>query len=866
MKLSFTTNLIQLEKKISIENYPNIVYQDDIKNIKIHESDVYLTLLNRSWMNVGNSDLKDFLKTIIDDKFSFCPSTFKHTTSNFNGYTAGFNFRFSFNEKTNKPVINSKDILPYDEIEFTKENHVWRSKSTFKSCRILVIDIDEGYNSIIELHSKIKESSLKDCSFIYKTPSYDESKNKIKVRIGWLLEEEITDINELELYLSFLTSEFNGDKSCVDASRFYFPGKERVYVNEDIIFKKEQFNFYSSELVLNDEINTNDLIIEEVDIKSNIQNKSDFIEVLKYQLFYSFQDNKIVNFNWEENIETQWEFTTFNTTHLKYKNLFAFALNLNMIKGGLKWLKEQMFLNNEKGISHYDEIDFNILYYIKKYNYIPQSISFFDRCANEKEFMTVSIRDRKPTVSLEEGVKQMYFYFYDKILKDNERSKNILKVATGVGKTHMLSELKIERCIIAVATHKVKDELYERMKYKDDYVVTPQRPIFEDNELNEKLLYFDSVGDMRNSSIYMSEYIKQDNSNQTDVDAIRQYKMQFKECFTTTKNILTTHHSSFLFTDKNHDIIIYDEDPFKTMFISNKLIGKDLKRLYENDLFKPYIEPIINDIKTNPNQLGYRYNIDIDLELIENELRNNKIYNSNILSFFKCKYLTFIPNSDDIEFDIFNRWITYSGINEFPTNMKIVILSATAIFENYKAKYGTNMNLYEVDEIELKGKIIQDNRYKVFRNSLKNPKVVNHICNEMNQELSTLTFMDEKHLFKNSVPDMHFGNLLGYDGLKGTDINVAGTFLKPTWFYISIYNNLYPDVPIDNYNFGKRKVEYNGYRFTFLAFENEILRQIELDDINSEAIQATGRARLTRYKNTVYLFSGLPMENSTLKF
>jgi hypothetical protein len=864
MNFSFTSNVIQLEKKISIENYPKIIIQNDKETIT--ESDIRIKLLNRSWFNIDNYSLKDFLTLIIDEKYSFCPSTFQSTTK-LNGFITNFEYSIRLRDNDKYDII-SKSISKYND-EFPKEIHVWRSKNGFKSCQVLMIDIDEGYDSLSQIYETIVSSSLKDCSFIYKTFSYNKELGKIKVRIGWVLDEPITNIDELEMYLSFLINEFKADKSCSYASRFYFPGMELVHINENIVFNKEQFNFYSSDLNVTTKkilkLKNNEDIIDEYDLKCNCANKQEFLDILKNQLFYNIQDNKIVNFKWKENIETQWEFTNFKTTHLKYKELFSFALNLNIINGGLKWLKEQMDLNNQLGISHYDETDNKIFYFIKKYDYVPMSLSFFERCKNDKTFYIDKIETDEIQIDLEECDRQHKENF-NNIIEAKEPGVYISKAPTGSGKTEILCNADLTGYIIANFTHDLKDEFATRIKNKDNYITTPKRPIFEDKELNHRLNYYDECGTGDYSSKYMKHYITLPNSNQNDVKAIKLYQYQYYEAFISTKNVLTTHHTALFMNSENHHTIIFDEDPFDTLFKTYNLSGRDLQILYNNDKFKGIVQYIIDLVKSNPKQHYYKYKIDFDIELIEKELKSNRIYSSNIIEFFKSDLFVFLPNNDNIEEEIFKHGIIYDTLKYFPKNMKIVILSATVNFEFYEIIYGKeNVHCYEVKNVKLTGEVIQDTRYKVSKHSLElnDSPTLKYLHNTVDLTLPTITYKDAKHYFPNSVPEMHFGNTIGYDSLNGKDSNVIGNFSRSSWYYVLLYNRLYPNIPINTYNFGKRRVEFNGFRFTYITFENPLLQRLHLNDINTNLVQAIGRGRALRKPIKCYVYGGFPIKGST---
>ena len=61
-------------------------------------------------------------------------------------------------------------------------------------------------------------------------------------------------------------------------------------------------------------------------------------------------------------------------------------------------------------------------------------------------------------------------------------------------------------------------------------------------------------------------------------------------------------------------------------------------------------------------------------------------------------------------------------------------------------------------------------------------------------------------------------------------------------------------------------VRRNGYEFYFFRFDNEDLRELQLHIVESELIQAVGRARLLRNDCTVTLLSNLPLPGAEFRY
>jgi 16S rRNA A1518/A1519 N6-dimethyltransferase RsmA/KsgA/DIM1 with predicted DNA glycosylase/AP lyase activity len=60
------------------------------------------------------------------------------------------------------------------------------------------------------------------------------------------------------------------------------------------------------------------------------------------------------------------------------------------------------------------------------------------------------------------------------------------------------------------------------------------------------------------------------------------------------------------------------------------------------------------------------------------------------------------------------------------------------------------------------------------------------------------------------------------------------------------------------------KIDWKGFRFRFTTYEDERLRNIQLEAIEAELVQAIGRARSLRTDAEVLVYSNLPLHISTL--
>lgn len=60
----------------------------------------------------------------------------------------------------------------------------------------------------------------------------------------------------------------------------------------------------------------------------------------------------------------------------------------------------------------------------------------------------------------------------------------------------------------------------------------------------------------------------------------------------------------------------------------------------------------------------------------------------------------------------------------------------------------------------------------------------------------------------------------------------------------------------------KQTVTYGDWKFQCTTFDDPVLRDLHLQFTTADLIQAVGRGRILRKKNTIYLFSNIPIENA----
>jgi len=188
-------------------------------------------------------------------------------------------------------------------------------------------------------------------------------------------------------------------------------------------------------------------------------------------------------------------------------------------------------------------------------------------------------------------------------------------------------------------------------------------------------------------------------------------------------------------------------------------------------------------------------------------------------------------------------------------------MSATIPIPIYQKLYGEDrVGVIDISDVEQVGQIVQHTHRSCSREGLKRYGME---ISEQIGNLPVITFLIKKYLFRNPIQELHFGNCSGSDNYKGQDIAVVGTPHHNNFEYYLISAVLGIELTENDKEFGNRLIEYNGFRFKFNCFENEELRKIQLSLIESDLIQAVGRARTLRTNAKVELYSNFPLRITT---
>jgi hypothetical protein len=550
---------------------------------------------------------------------------------------------------------------------------------------------------------------------------------------------------------------------------------------------------------------------------------------------------------------------------LIHNELLGIASNLIRFVGGEKIYKECIEKNKD-----YSKEKLSFISYLKNNPYQPIRFVKFSPFEEdrENEFQTlpelvkkrgkVKILDKSKVIEYisETEASQCLKDAYNYIQSADTNKIYLLKAAAGLGKTELFKNTK--GIVMAFPDNALKDEQFQSSKLKaNEKLITPSFNGMFNKDLtlqveqmyatgqNEKVIkliteiasslignydrFYLNEKDISNAKKYIDEVDKATNSNETTT-------------------VFTT-HTRAIFTKYPQKTIVFDEDPLKYLFNNGKVSLADLKKFSNALGGSVALENIINNSIEN-----------VCLEtpiLIREKEKSEAIsigvkFQTNILKFFESHL--YLKEGDYIHYRINN-------LKRIPTDKKIVIADATASELLYKNFFGDRLEIIDISNVKYKGKIHQYIRRSCSKTGLRTYN--QSISDEVGEKIC-ITFKAHKKDFKNPCKEMHFGRLRGSNELTGKSFAVVGTFHQNNLDYKFLAAVC--KLVITNFKMNTQRVQYRNKEFSFQTFDDPILRQIHLESVEGELIQAVNRARLIRNDVIVYLYSNLPLDQATYIF
>lgn len=752
-------------------------------------------------------------------------------------------------------------------------SHTWYG-GTYTNClcnqnwtstQVIGLDFDKGDYSITQTIEKLQSNGINPQLWY---SSFSSTADKPKFRVVLFIDQPITNPTHRELiYKGLLELVPHADHSCKNAARIFFGGQQAVVLHDEPIQLQTLINSTAIAVVTGDKGRSRH-IPKELLSQINGENGEFLSSTNRNYPFLpkiittptSLNGETLLSIDWEkgkERVRILREFM--DGEWLYHDQLFGLATNLMYIKGGQRLMKDTMLKFNAESKTNYSENNFNILTYLKRVAYPPIPIhrfSPYDEDADLYDLYGSVVESRGKieivhpvsSIPLQEAEKKFKAYFHEVLENKDDKGIYLFKVPTAIGKTELLTQIN---ATLAFPIHALKNEVKERMQITN--VISPETINFVNENLNLRLHYLYGAGMLQKATALIHEVAKSEGNSEYSMEDIiraKHYLTQLKKSQDSPHAVLTT-HARALHLEHQHSTIIFDEDPLDTILPIQMAQLSDLIKvqLISGNLYKQ-LQEYINHFTAAQSGICYpspTFHGEPE-ELIEviNKVRPE----SNLIGLLRSSY--FIKDARD------QNTVHYIQVNAIPHNKKIIILSATAPVPIYKALLKERLTVFELTDVEQKGKIIQYTKQSCSRNSLG--RYVSSIAEKVGDN-PVITFKRFQENFQNPVKGMYFGNCSGYDSLKGKDIAVVGTPHRNNVVYHLLGSVLGNSTATSTMTY--QKIVYNGFRFKFNCYENELLRNIQLSLIESDLVQAVGRARTLRSDAIVHLYSNFPLRLSS---
>lgn len=746
------------------------------------------------------------------------------------------------------------------------------SSSSFTGTSGFFLDFDKNSNPE-QILNRLYELNIKP-NFWYS--SFSDSPEYRKFRICILLDKLITDTTVISNIFSNLFYHFPADTSCKDLARKFYGGKEVYFLTEEPnsletlksnstwAGERAPLQFDSEKpvnlLYINKKITGISKKRERKKTYSSDQAKDyTYLEKLKNNdCDFSIIENKVRVFKEFVNLEKR-----FN-----YLVLFGLATNLHWLQGGMKLMKRTMedynkLKNNNPGSDIYHNRHLEVINQVNERKLFPQSLESFSLYQEDyihKNIISclinprgvVFVNDPVEKISLQEGEK-MFNDSFQRAMTSNAQY-TIIKAGVGIGKSHILKN--IDNIAIALPTHKLKDELFEEMNV--DAFKIPELPVFESKEVNAQINSLYQSG-LRSEVMGLIHQLAEKDS--PDQIMAKTYLNDLNEAKKWNRTLLTTHERS-LHEEMNQNTIIYDEDCIHSL-VSQKSFnltdfGLLLLKYPDLALFFNECYQELQAAEKSIMHVTSKYEVPISLLIEKIKFEPST---SNFIEFFSSNRF-FKEEFKDKKGQV-HTTIHYCKFNTLPENKKIIILSATINHAFYEKAFPGQVEVIEIPEIENMGKVTQYTKYSNSRQSLKKreqDELLDKIGNKpVITFMSNTQTLNQGYVKENGELGIYFGNTCGYNDLKGKDMIVIGTpHINPI---VYLFQAEY--IGIDTNNIDKKMeyqtIQHNGMQFKFQTFNDPELRNIQLNLIEGELIQAVGRARTIRTNANVEVYSNFPL-------
>lgn len=594
------------------------------------------------------------------------------------------------------------------------------------------------------------------------------------------------------------------------------------------------------------------------------------------------------------------DFITSNR-HISHSEYFGLVTNIIKIRGAEKRIIEILEHDETYSESYNNKVD--TLNSIKDYGYYAQRCSGFCpynennecKCYNIlqsvklKRGQTRLLHDQPTPLTLEQ-VEEIGDSTIINALFNNNKNITVYKGACASGKSRLIADIQkqLKRTAYCFPTHLVAEQMYDDLKVNQRNIVYLRKLKLNDETTLKKFNDYQSKGLFglaRNLIKSLETKLEAYSKGRTlleeekqDLESIKDYFNSREKAETTEDLILMSHEKALSLKNPNIDTYIFDEDVLQSSIVKTVPIPpiESAKKTSIIDLIDCankldllQAEGVLNLLKdTVQKALKAPYTVfDLDISHffnVEKEIVSIAKYKSDIdINLLALLQTQSIISDGDVVLGVIKR--------ELP-NKKCIILSATANEWIYKVLFpNRKIDFVDASFVETKGRIIlHDKSYSRQYLQKTFDKALEQIKRESPGIKNMITFSTFEDNFKKAGFNVitHFGNCTALNSYQGQDLLVVGTPRVNKLVYLLYAHLIDPKMQVMS-TIDYKPVKRNGFEFYFNGINNdsditpvstmEMLQEIQFYLIESELIQAVGRARILRFDCTVHLYSGLPL-------
>lgn len=790
---------------------------------------------------------------------------------------------------------------------------------SWKSQQVFALDIDSGLR--IEEAIKLGVKLRLEPTFIYTTFSHTDKEHRF--RMVFIMDEEIRDPRVHKVVQTALPTLFpTSDKSVNDVAQLLLGGQETVFFKKSAVSvptildavvrkikmgsnptrdmknfcKASGLGFYKGyphyKRVEESELprDYNNLFISRTKSRTNPINyystrarishfgyylvfvqdlyQNDECPSSEIELFEEQDVKQIRNFPFD-NLERRCKLYRegISGEYWLYQNeMLGLMTNLLNVEGGRSKVIE--IINSRKEYLPKSKEWSLMMNQVKKMNYVPTRCDKYCPFANECIHASTMVEQGKLSRGSVQVIQEPQFQDVDEvyqrlekvfgdILKSDDQGIYVIKAPTGIGKTEAMIKFAAENNFsIAFPTHKLKEEVSERLNTQNiKHLKVPKLPLLEES-YSEKIEHLYNIGAYRTVNKFLKKIAN-------DSEEVSGFLSNLKKVKSAKNEILLTTHQRAIFTnDESNSTIIFDEDPIQNLFPISQMKVSDLvfafTKLQENEINKNVFLTLLNMILSAPFDVVQERSSFLlpSVEELEETIVGETAISTNVLGFLNCDYFIIkrVKNTD---------YIYFIQKNQLPTNKKVIILSATINENISKLVFGKDVSFIDLGSVQPVGSILQVtsksfSRFTIKENQKELKRLAENLITHYNPNSKIITYKDFFSYGKKE--EIYFGNTEGIDDLKGENITVIGTpHLNPI-AYLLISVALGYRMGVEESRMEYIPVERNGMRFYFTTYNGDaLLKEVQFYLVESQLLQAIGRARVNRLPAKVLILSNLPV-------